>query len=439
MNPKSIKKLLLSEIKRVSSTPARYAVNPKSSFTRNRKIPIQKLISTIIGMESKNLSNEVIDAYGACPDLPSVSAFVQQRSKLKPEAFQDILKEFTARFLLKVNKDMPILAVDGSDVQIPTNPDDKDSYYPGTRGQEPYNLMHVNALFHLKEKVYIDVLLQKVRDYNEHKAIQEMIDRSPLKKALIIADRGYESYNTMAHAQEKGWYYLIRIKDGNYGGIKAGLSLPKEDCYDMAVELKLTRKQTTEVKELLKDKNHYRFLPTSTPFDYLSPKSKKSDPLRFYELRFRIVRFKVSENQFESVITNLDAECYPPEELKRLYSSRWGIETSFRDLKLTMGMLNYHTKKVMCIQQEIYANMIMYNFAEMITSHVFIRKKQRKYTYKANFSVAAHVCRLFYHGKTTSPNLEAIIAQHLIPIRPGRHNSRSKKLSGYHSFMYRIA
>ena len=49
--------------------------------------------------------------------------------------------------------------------------------------------------------------------------LQEMVDRSTIPEALIIADRGYESYNSMAHIQEKGWYFLIRIKDG-HGSIK---------------------------------------------------------------------------------------------------------------------------------------------------------------------------------------------------------------------------
>ncbi len=30
---------------------------------------------------------------------------------------------------------------------------------------------------------------------------------------------------------------------------------------------------------------------------------------------------------------------------------------------------------MMCIQQEIYAHSIMYNFSEMITSHVVIKQK----------------------------------------------------------------
>ncbi|XMB62156.1 hypothetical protein QTL86_15815 [Cellulosilyticum sp. ST5] len=45
-------------------------------------------------------------------------------------------------------------------------------------------------------------------------------------------------------------------------------------------------------------------------------------------------------------------------------------------MKYTIGMLDFHSKKVMCIQQEIYAHMIMYNFAEMITCHVVIEKNK---------------------------------------------------------------
>ncbi|WP_410494966.1 transposase [Cellulosilyticum sp. ST5] len=242
----------------------------------------------------------------------------------------------------------------------------------------------------------------------------------------------------MAHIQEKGWFFLIRVKDG-INGIKNGLDLPKTDCFDIDISLKLTRKKTNAVKELFKDKNHYRSVSSAQPFDYLPLKNKKSEPAKFYELHFRIVRFPISETSYETIVTNLNSEKYPPDEVKKLYASRWGIETSFRDLKYTIGMLDFHSKKVMCIQQEIYAHMIMYNFAEMITSHVVIEKKQRKHTYKANFSVAVHMCRLFYHGKATSPDVEAIIAKNLIPIRPDRHRERNLIVKIFHGFLYRVA
>ena len=52
----------------------------------------------------------------------------------------------------------------------------------------------------------------------------------------------------MAHIQEKGWFFLIRIKDGR-NGIKMGLELPRRNEFDLDVSLKLTRKQTNDVKK----------------------------------------------------------------------------------------------------------------------------------------------------------------------------------------------
>lgn len=438
MKPKFLRKLLLSEIKSVSNRLADFCISSGKDFTRKRKISFETVLKTVIGMESSSLTNELIDAFGISPDMPSASAFVQQRSKIKPEAFKTVFDGFTSKIVNEKDSELHVLAIDGSDVQIATDPTDLSSYHPGTNGQKPYNLLHLNALFDLNKKIYIDAVIQGRMDWNEHDALQSMVDRSDIKKALVIADRGYESYNNMAHIQEKGWYFLIRIKDGR-NGIKEGLDLPPLKEFDEKISLKLTRRQNKETKELFTDKNHYRFLPSTTTFDYLPVKSKKHDPVQYYTLDFRIVRFKVTDELYETVLTNLDEVAYPPEKLKELYASRWGIETSFRDLKYTIGMLDFHSKKVMCIHQEIYAHLIMYNFAEMITSHVVIEKKQRKYIYKANFSIAVHMCRLFYQEKTTSPDLETIIARNIIPIRPDRHRERKLTAKVFHGFLYRVA
>lgn len=93
----------------------------------------------------------------------------------------------------------------------------------------------------------------------------------------------------------------------------------------------------------------------------------------------------------------------------------------------------------MLIHQEIYAHLIMYNFSEMITSHVVIAKKQRKHTYKANFSVAVHMCRRFFYERTSPPDLETIIARNLIPVRPERHRIRNLTVKAFHGFLYRVA
>ena len=114
----------------------------------------------------------------------------------------------------------------------------------------------MNAFYNLDKRIYVDAVIQNRRDWNEHEAFVSMVDRSKIPKALVIADRGYESYNNMANIKEKGWCFLIRIKDGKKG-IKDGLELPVAGAFDVDINIKLTRKQTKEVKELLKDRNHY--------------------------------------------------------------------------------------------------------------------------------------------------------------------------------------
>lgn len=438
MKPKQIKQILLSEIKKVSDRADEFCLNPGKCFVRKRKLSFETVIRGIIGMESKSLTNEIIDMFDSSPEMPSASAFVQQRSKIKPDAFKTIFESFTSKITTKKSDTLRILAVDGSDVQIATNPGDSTSYHPGSNGQKPYNLLHLNALYDLEHHIYTDAVIQGRLNWNEHSALQEMVDRSDISKALVVADRGYESYNNMAHIQEKGWYFLIRIKDGK-NGIKQGLDLPDSDEFDEKINLQLTRKQTKETKELFKRKNYYKFVPSTTSFEYLPLKSKKNDPAVFYELNFRIVRFKVTDELYETVLTNLDKDVYPPEKLRELYASRWGIETSFRDLKYTIGLLHFHSKKVEYILQEIFAGLIMYNFSELITSHVVIEKGSRKYEYKVNFSVAVHICRDFLLSINIPPDIELLIARYVTPIRPGRSRPREMKVKQAISFMYRIA
>ncbi|NSB41150.1 hypothetical protein B0P06_000921 [Clostridium saccharoperbutylacetonicum] len=280
------------------------------------------MLTGIIGMGGGTLSNELLDMFNYSADTVTSYAFIQQRNKIKPKAFETIFKAFSTDISLETNEnELRILDVDGSHIHIATNPDDKESYMPGSNGHKSYNLLHLNALYDLKQNIYSDAIIQKKRKNNEYKAFIDMVDRSPILKALVIADRGYESYNNMAHIQEKGWKFLIRIRDGAMG-IKSSFVLPDYNCFDVNIRLKLTRKQTNETKELFKDKNNYKFIPASSTFDYLPLKNKKAEPVKFYDLNFRMVRFQISNGVYETLLTNLDADEYPPEELKKLYAAR---------------------------------------------------------------------------------------------------------------------
>ena len=81
----------------------------------------------------------------------------------------------------------------------------------------------------------------------------------------------------------------------------------------------------------------------------------------------------------------------------------------------------------------------MYNFYELITQSVVIQQNGRMHAYKVNFSAAVHVCRQFFLGDIPPPLVEALLAKHISPIRPGRSRPRKLKPKQALSFLYRVA
>lgn len=215
--------------------------------------------------------------------------------------------------LIKLCEGYRLLAVDSSDIRTTPNPNDIDSYYKQS-DSKPYCLYHLNALCDLCSHTYLDAVVQKRRNWNEHRALCDMVDRYDSSvSSIFIADRGYESYNTVAHIQQKGMFFLFRIKDINSSGILQGFDLPKEDEFDFSVSLTLTNKQTKLTKALCKNRNCFRFIPSTSTLDFLPSKSKYSDPPSFFQLDFRFIRLEVIPGKFEVLMTNLPMNAFPPE------------------------------------------------------------------------------------------------------------------------------
>lgn len=438
LTPKNIKRTLKKLINELSMQPNLYAKSVGKDFSRNRKLPFKKVVYTILSMAGKSLSNELMEYFGLNSNIPTVSAFVQQRNKINCSAFEILFNKFNSLCSeQKLFKGYRLLAVDGSDLHTPTNKNEQDSYYAGTNGQKPYNLLHLNAMYDLMTNCYVDALIQGSLSANEYKAFCTMVDRDTTAYPTIyIADRGYESYNNIAHIQEKGQYFLIRIKDSTKNGIASAIDLPRDDEFDISLNLNLTRKQTNAAKA----DNTLKYLPHNVNFDYLPSHCKYGAPLKPYTIHCRFVRVKISEDTYELLLTNLKPEDFSPSDLKQLYFMRWGIETSFRHLKYTLGLLFFHSKKTEYIIQEIFAKLIMYNFAELIISHIVIKQKKRKHNYKVNFSISIHICRNFLLKNISPLDVEARISSHILPVRIGVSNPRgAPSANRTSSFLYRVS
>ena len=79
MKSKQVKKLLYSKIKFVANHTKAYSLNPRSDFTRNRKILLERLLTGVIGLSDCNHSNELLEIFHRYADTTSSSAFAQQR------------------------------------------------------------------------------------------------------------------------------------------------------------------------------------------------------------------------------------------------------------------------------------------------------------------------------------------------------------------------
>lgn len=429
-----VKGNLVSLIEEMDSVRWLFTKNPNTDFTRQKKWTFSEMLKFMISMEGKSLKDELYEYFDYDCETPSNSSFNQRRAQILPEAFEFLLHQFTDSYRNndKSYKGYKLIACDGSDLSITHNPEDKKTYIQSQTTVKGYNQLHLNVFYDLLERVYIDAIIQPVREENEKRAMCDMIDRyQSNSKSIFIADRGYESYNIFAHAQEKEMHYIIRVKDIDSTGILGGMKVPETDEFDEWISYSLTSRQTKEIKA---NKEKYKFIPSTSTFDYLNPNNK------FYDMKFRVVRFAITDTSYECIITNLSEDEFDASEIKKLYQMRWGIETSFRELKYAIGLTRFHAKKTDYIEQEIWARLLLYNFCEIITTHVVIvQKEQRKHLYQINYTRAIRICCYFLRTKKTRSDIEELIRNELLPVRPGRTDPRKVKTRPSISFLYRAA
>ena len=426
-----VKNKLNTLIQNMEKNVSAFVADPKRDFVRKSELSFSKTMKFILGMGSQTLGKELMEFYDYDSKMVSVSAIVQRRAKILPAAFQQLFYRFNESFSQTCFfHGYRLYAVDGSDIHIPTIPDDHSTHYNANVNSKGYNLMHLNAMYDLLNRRYTDAVLQDSRCENEHTALISMA-KNVKCESIIVADRGYESYNTIAHLENYDLKYVIRIK--TTAGIAQKFNIPADKETDFTADILLTRRQTNEVKS---NPEIYRYLAPFSTFDFL-PKGSKDT----YPMKFRIIRIRISEGLYETIVTNLWDNEFSADDIKKIYKMRWGIETSFRELKYHVGLIAFHSKKKDCVIQEIFARLIMYNFSMLINENIVIDDdKRNKYHSKVNYAVAIYICIAFFRCSNVSPsNLEKLIARNKCPVRPDRNAVRKTRYHSAIGFNYRLS
>ena len=354
------------------------------------KLSFYDTMRLIIGMGKGTTNDEIMDYFDMVPDLiPSQSAFNQRRSQISLSAFEYLFSEFSSSFPATTNKfkDHCILACDGCHVVYTTNSEIIEDYNkPRLIDYKGYNHMHLNGFVDVISKAFLDI---------------------------VIADRGYESYDLLFHCELKNLNYVFRVKAPSSS--KSLLSYYAAELPDDLEEFDVTMKRyfTDKATKVMKDQSDvYRYINPSknTPHFY---ELLDRDKRHLYFMQFRVVKIKTAENTYEYLITNLP-HSFTMDDIKECYHWRWGIEISFRYLKHANGLLYFHNKKTEFLKQEIYANLTLYNFGIFIANEAAEenkkkeRKNDNKYLYEIDISSALKTARKFFIRRDSDKPIDII-------------------------------
>lgn len=430
MLPSVLHEKFFTVLEQTEHNIASFVKNPGADMTRHRRCTFQKTILAILSFSSNCTKTDIHNFFGISKGVPPTrSAFVQQRQKFSPSLFPHILREFNSAVPFeKTYRGFHLAAIDGSDLNLPTNKNDMVYRVKQARSNSYYYQMHINALFDICENRYITAVTQPRPQMNESAAFQEMISQCQLPdNTIYIADRGYANYNNLAFMFENNKYFLFRAKSPASSGSFLKHLAQADVESDRFVTLGVTR---SKKKIYAKNPRRYKSIHPKRAFDPLPEHDKTS----VYDMTFRITAVKLKDG-YEYLVSNLPMELFSAYDLKCLYWKRWHIETSFRRLKYALSLVYLHSVKRELILQEVYAKLIMYNFVSVL--HAYgeekrrnrnkKRKRETKYKYKVSFDNIGPIARDFFKEYVSDDIIKALLLRDQTPMRKDINNNRKIK------------
>lgn len=419
------KKRFLSVIDDIQENINNYVNLPGKDMVRKRKCPLDETLLTIFSFTAKRLNTELLEHFSLKGKaVPTKSAFTQQRLKLNDKLFPHFLESFNKKTpFRKKHKGFVLIAVDGTDVNLPTDRNDNTYAVKQARSDNYYYQMHVTALFNICENRYVDLTIQPRPAMNENLAFREMVtsySKQCSKKTIFIADRGFASLQNLAYMQESGQYFLIRAQGPNAPASFLKSLVEDDTEFDVDVSFGVTRSRKNIYR---KNPGKYKYIRPDRCFEPIAPDDKDS----VYPINIRVVCIRLESGIYEYLVTNLPRKSFSTEEFKDLYFMRWGIETSFRTLKYTLELSHLHSKNRDLIIQEIYAKAILYNFASLIHSHAsesLTYTSKKGYNYKVSFENAIPIARMYLLGQLKKSTIKALILNHLTQIQKASDGTR---------------
>ena len=399
------------------------------AFTRTRKMPYDDLAFSMINRKGLTLTMELRGFMKISHPGENISkpGYLKQRMKLNPYAFVDLYQFHNKNFYQDPEAELYtlngflVLAVDGSNVNVPTTPETIEAYGTSSRkGTKPQASLGLACLYDALNRMIIDASLHRHK-FNEMAAAEAQIatvrhtigDNIPF---LVTMDRGYPSIAAFLRFIDNGTYFVARLKASDF---KAEQKAMESDDEDVTVKIDCYRR------------NHYR--GTSDEAIMYSRDQ--------FSMRFVRVWLDEEHSAYEVLATNLPRDIFPSGCFGELYHLRWNLETAYETLKDRLQIENFTGTKPLLIAQDIFSTIYVSNIAEDIARDIEQEQADHlKNDYKHRMAVNRNVCigilksDLIYILLEKDPDKQDALFQqmydeisnNIVPVRPDRHYKRPK-------------
>lgn len=398
-------------------------------MSRHRACSFSDTVNATLCFGMNRTNTELLNFFGLTrKTVPSKSAFSQQRKKLNSGLFPQLLRSFNNAIpMTKTYNGFHLAAVDGSDLNLPTDKNDSVYRIKHAASDNCYFQMHVNALYDICENRYISAVTQPRPKMNEPRAFCQMIDECPMPdNTIFIADRGYMTMNTLAQLIGHNKFFLIRAKSSSYSSSFLNPLMKENVESDSRLTIGITR---SHKKLYMENSSAYKILDHRSVFDFIPPDDHES----VYYMSIRCTCVELEPGSYEYLVSNLPDDLFSAEDLKQLYWKRWSVETSFRSLKYALSLAYLHSANRELIIQEVFAKLIMYNFASLLHAYASAAKEalnrcaKTKYRYKLSFDDVVPIARELIKQPSEDEKIKALLLRHLTAVKMVESSARRIK------------
>jgi hypothetical protein len=323
------------------------AASGKASV-RKRKLPAEQAVWLVLGMglyEDRSIVSVVEHLDLVVPGKGPIGrgGISQARGRLGPEPMRLLFKKVAEAWANSPGharwRDLSLFAVDGTTVRVQDS-DENLAHFgkpSNQHGDGGYPQARIAALMNVDTRLLVDV---RFGPYNTDERVlaSELFATVP-ENSLTIIDRGFYSYELVAS--------MIR-KDSRHV-----LARVRSDLH-------------FEVVDTLSDGSQRVRIP-------LSRELRRKNPALPDAIEGRIIAYQHPGGEpGRLLVTLLDHERYPADELINLYHERWEIEIAFDELKTHMLERRECLRSLtpVRVEQELWGLLLVYNLVRREMLHV---------------------------------------------------------------------